>query len=62
MPNPSTPNPLTIILGSASKLVFLFMALATIGLTAAGMFPADSFEKLALIVFTYYFTRAVPKA
>lgn len=45
------------ILKSASKIVFLLMALALVGLTAWGKVEAKDFVMLASMAFTYYFTK-----
>ena len=45
------------ILKSASKIVFLLMALALIGLTAWGKIDAKDFVILAAMAFTYYFQK-----
>jgi hypothetical protein len=45
------------ILNSASRLVFLFMALAVIGLTYIGTVDAKDFVGLASMAFVYYFTK-----
>jgi hypothetical protein len=44
------------ILQSASKMVFLMMAIATIGLTAAGVVDAKDFLMLAAMAFSFYFS------
>lgn len=45
------------IFRSASKIVFILMAIALIGLTAKGVVDAKDFVMLAGMAFTYYFTR-----
>lgn len=45
------------ILSSASKVVFIMMASALIGLTATGIVEAKDFVMLATGVFGYYFGR-----
>ena len=44
------------ILESASKIVFILMALAVIGLTAMGKVDAKDFVILASMAFTFYFS------
>jgi len=46
------------ILKSASKLVFVLMALALIALTAFAKVEAKDFVMLAGMAFTYYFTKS----
>lgn len=45
------------ILSSASKIVFILMAIALIILTARGVVEAKDFVMLASMAFTYYFTK-----
>lgn len=45
------------IIASASKIVFISMALAVIALTAFQIVDAKDFIGLAGMAFTYYFTR-----
>jgi hypothetical protein len=45
------------ILNSASKLVFIIMALALVGLTFKGIIEGKDFVTLVSIIFTYYFTK-----
>lgn len=45
------------ILSSASKLVFVLMAIALIGLTVAKIVDAKDFIVLASMAFAFYFTR-----
>lgn len=42
------------IIQSASKIVFILMALATIFLTYVGVVEAKDFNNLALMAFTFY--------
>ena len=42
---------------SASKLVFIIMAIALVGLTAVRIVDAKDFIVLCSMAFTYYFTR-----
>ena len=49
------------ILKSASKIVFLLMALALITLTVIGIVEAKDFVMLAGMAFTYYFTKETKK-
>jgi hypothetical protein len=44
------------ILESASKIVFILMALAIIGLTAMNKVDAKDFMMLASMAFTFYFS------
>lgn len=46
------------ILQSASKLVFILITLALIGLTFMGIVDPKDFVLLAGTAFTYYFTKA----
>jgi len=46
---------MTKILSSASKLVFILMTLAVIGLTAFGKVEAKDFVVLASMSFSFYF-------
>lgn len=48
---------MTKIFSSASKLVFVLMAIALIGLTVAKIVDAKDFIVIASTAFTYYFTR-----
>jgi len=48
------------ILKSASKLVFVLMAIAVIILTFLKIVEAKDFMILAVSAFSYYFTRATP--
>lgn len=48
------------ILKSASKLVFVLMAIAVIVLTFLKIVEAKDFMILAVSAFSYYFTRATP--
>lgn len=43
------------ILKSASKIVFILMAVAVIGLTYAGTVDAKDFMMLAAMAFSFYF-------
>ncbi len=45
------------ILSSASKIVFILMAIALVALTFTGKVDAKDFVMLAGMAFTYYFTR-----
>lgn len=45
------------IFNSASKIVFVLIALAVIGLTIIGKVDPKDFMVLASMVFAYYFTR-----
>lgn len=45
------------ITGSASKIVFILITLAVIGLTFARIVDAKDFVVLASMTFSYYFTR-----
>ena len=45
------------IFKSASKIVFMLMAVALIGLTFIGKVEAPDFVMLAGMSFTYYFTK-----
>ena len=45
------------ILKSASRLVFLLLAVALIGLTAWGKVEPKDFVMLTSMAFTYYFTK-----
>lgn len=45
------------ILGSASRTVFVLMALAVIGLTATRIVDAKDFVMLASMAFSFYFTK-----
>ena len=49
------------ILKSASKIVFLFMALALVGLTIVGIVEAKDFVMLASMAFVFYFTKKTTK-
>lgn len=44
------------ILQSASKIVFIIMALAVVGLTFVRIIDAKDFMLLASMAFTFYFT------
>jgi len=44
------------ILKSASKIVFVLMALATIGLTSFGIITGEQFLVLASMAFAFYFS------
>jgi len=44
------------ILESASKIVFILIALAVIGLTFLKIIEAKDFMTLAVMVFTFYFS------
>ena len=44
------------ILESASKIVFILMALATVALTAIGIVDAKDFIVLASMAFAFYFS------
>ena len=48
------------IFGSASKLVFVLIAIAVIVLTALGKVDAKDFMVLASMVFAFYFTKSTP--
>jgi len=45
------------ILSSASKLVFILMALALVALTFVGTVEAKDFVMLGAMAFTYYFSK-----
>jgi len=45
------------ILKSASKIVFVLMTLALVGLTAFGKVEAKDFVMLTAMAFTYYFSK-----
>jgi hypothetical protein len=45
------------IFNSASKLVFVLMGIALVGLTVFKIVDAKDFVMLASMAFTYYFTR-----
>lgn len=49
------------ILQSASKLVFIMMTSALIGLTATGIVEAKDFVMLATGVFGFYFGKKTPE-
>ena len=49
------------ILKSASKIVFILMALALIALTFLKIVEAKDFVMLSSMAFTYYFTKSTPK-
>lgn len=44
------------ILQSASKLVFLILAVAAVALTAAGVLTGENFMVLATAAFSFYFS------
>lgn len=44
------------LLKSASKLVFLIMTVAAVGLTAAGVLTGENFMVLATAAFSFYFS------
>lgn len=46
------------ILKSASKIVFVLMTLALIGLTAFGKVDPGDFVMLTAMAFTYYFSKS----
>lgn len=48
------------VFSSASKIVFVLMALAVIGLTIVGIVEPKDFIMLASMAFTYYFTKSIP--
>lgn len=48
------------ILNSASKLVFVLMALSVIALTVVGIVEGKDFMMLASMAFTFYFTKSIP--
>lgn len=50
------------ILKSASKLVFVLMAVAVIILTFLKIVEAKDFMILAVSAFSYYFTKATPNS
>jgi hypothetical protein len=50
------------VLQSASKIVFVLMAVALVGLTAWGKVDAKDFITLCSMAFTYYFTKNTPRA
>lgn len=43
------------ILGSASKIVFILMAIAVVGLTSFGIVEPKDFMMLAAMAFSFYF-------
>lgn len=45
------------IFNSASKIVFVLIAIAVVGLTIIGKVDAKDFMVLASMVFAFYFTR-----
>lgn len=47
-----------MILQSASKLVFLLMAMSLVAFTWAGKVESKDFVMLAGMAFTYYFTKS----
>ena len=47
------------ILGSASKIVFIAMAIASIALALLKIMDVKDFVGLVMIAFTYYFTKPV---
>jgi len=51
---------MTNIFNSASKIVFVLIAIAVVGLTYLGKVDAKDFMILASMVFAYYFTKSVP--
>ncbi len=50
------------VLQSASRIVFVLMAIALVGLTAWGKVDAKDFVTLCSMAFTYYFTKNIPRA
>lgn len=48
------------ILNSASKIVFILTALATIGAMFKGIITGEQFMVLGSMVFAFYFTKSVP--
>jgi hypothetical protein len=48
------------IFSSASKIVFVLMALAVIGLSIVKIVEAKDFIMLASMAFTFYFTKSLP--
>ena len=48
---------MTTIFKSASKIVFLLMASALVGLTIVGIVEAKDFIVLTAMAFTYYFQK-----
>jgi len=49
------------ILGSASKIVFILMAIGVILLTSMHILDAKDFMILASMAFSYYFTQSTPR-
>jgi len=47
------------IFNSASKLVFVLMAIASVALAVMGIMDVKDFVGLVMIAFTYYFTKPV---
>lgn len=45
------------IFESASKIVFIVLALSLVGLTFDGKVSSDDFVKLTAMAFVYYFTK-----
>jgi len=48
------------ILNSASKVVFVLMALASIALAGLGVMDIKDFVILATMAFSFYFTKSTP--
>ena len=48
------------VLSSASKLVFIVMALAIVALTAIGVVDSKDFVMLAAMAFSFYFSKQNP--
>jgi hypothetical protein len=48
------------ILNSASKLVFVLMALSVVALTVTGTVEGKDFMLLTSMAFTFYFTKSIP--
>lgn len=53
-------SPLKTILSSASKIVFILMAVGSIALTFMGKMEAKEFMTLAAMAFAFYFTGSKP--
>ena len=50
-----------ILLKSASKIVFILIAIATIAALFVSKISGEQFLTLAGMCFAYYFTKAIPK-
>jgi len=50
------------ILNSASKIVFILIALAVIGAMFMGLISGEQFMVIASMVFAFYFTKSAPSS